>query len=187
MGEADLAHLLASMTAGDQAAASEFFSLVYDKLRSLAHRELRGRSGSLATTGLVDEVYLKLFHGGARQWASQAQFLGTAARAMRQVLVDHARRRRAQKRLPTGQRVPLDELVDDYEARGADVLEIDDALHRLRRVDAQLVTIVEMRYFAGYSIADTARLLGLSTSKVHRSWQVARAWLVRELHDRDPT
>ncbi|MGE3172176.1 MAG: ECF-type sigma factor [Planctomycetota bacterium] len=179
--EAPLEDLFTRLRAGDPAATDELLTLVYGQLRRLARRQLGGAFDSLGCTGLVNEIYLKLFKGGGGDWNNRAHFLGTAAKAMRQVVVDHARRSRARKRCAAGERVPLDELLDRYERNGADPVAIDEALERLNLQDPQLVSIVEMRFFVGYSVADTARILGTSPSTVARGWQVARAWLRRDL------
>jgi RNA polymerase sigma factor (TIGR02999 family) len=179
----DLDGLLSRLRAGDRDAEGRFLSLVYRQLKAVAHRQLAGNRDSLGSTGLVNEAWLKLFRPGGASWGSRAEFLAMAAHVMRHILVDHARRRASAKRQAARQHVPLDELVDRYERNGTRLVHVDDALKQLAEVDPQLVEVVEMRYFAGYTIVDTARVLGLSPSSVVRAWRVARAWLARELGD----
>lgn len=181
MDERHLETLFARLRAGDDAAPEELLHAVYAQLKAMARRQLRSQHDSLNTTGLVNEVYLKLFRNGAGDWTHRAHFLATAAKAMRQVIVDHVRHRTAKKR--TGPRVPLDDVIDGHEARGANLLALDEALQRLGERDPQLVQVIEMRFFAGYTIADTARILGVSPRTVDRAWETARAWLEKELGD----
>ena len=161
----------------------EFFPLVYEELRRIAHRELRHeRSGhTLGTTALVHEAYLKLAHLDRIQWKSRAQFLAVAAQAMRRVLVDYAVARRAQKR--GGGFVPqsLDDAMAIASERSEELLALDEALQRLQSLDEQHARIVECRFFGGMSIEETAEALGVSPATVKRGWTMARAWLNREL------
>lgn len=181
----DVTLLLQRAREGDARALEEVFPLVYEQLQDMAGRQLRReRPGhTLQATDLVHEAYMKLVGGGDVDWRDRAHFLGIAARAMRQVLVDHARRRQAAKRgggtVPTtltgkglGESMELDELLD-----------LDRALDRLEEVDARLRQVVEYRYFGGLKDAEIGELLGVTRRTVQRDWARARAWLYRELYD----
>jgi RNA polymerase sigma factor (TIGR02999 family) len=178
----ELTGLLARWGAGDAKAGDQVLVRVYDELRRLAGRCLRD-SGSvtLQPTALVNEALIKLIGGGS-DWDSRAHFFGAAARAMRQVLVDAARRRLADKR--GGGAVHLTLGAADSQASDdgdAELLALVDALGRLEALDAQQARVVELRYFVGLSIEETAGVLGLHPSTVNREWAMARAWLRREL------
>ena len=164
-------------------AVDGLFPLVYDTLRRMARRRLGGeRAGhSLSTIDLVHEAYLKLVRLDRIEWQNQAHFLAIAARAMRNILVDYAMRRRAGKRGGVRQRTPLLEDTAVVPAPGADVLAVDRALERLETVDARASRVVECRFFAGMSVEETAVALGISPASVKRDWVLARAWLNREL------
>jgi RNA polymerase sigma factor (TIGR02999 family) len=171
--------LFARLNAGDAEARAELVSTLYHQLKAIAHRELtRQGHDTMNTTGLVNEVYLKMFKHGNGDWEHSRQFLGTAAKAMRQLIVDHARMKKAVKR--AGKRVPLDDFIDER-AKNGDILALDEQLNRLAEVNEELVRIVEMRFFAGYSNADIARIMGMSANSVLRRWQTASAWLYERL------
>ena len=158
--------------------------IVYGELRVLANRALRGgRPGqTLQTTALVNEAYLRLVGQERTRWQNRGHFLAIAAQAMRRVLVDHARRRAAAKRGGREIRVTLEDVADDAAAgRDLEVLAVDEALKELEKVDPQLARLVELRFFAGLSVAETAEALGVSPATVGREWSTARAWLHREL------
>ena len=180
----DATHLLQRMESGDAEAAGELLPLLYDELRKLAERYMKDeRTGhTLEPTALVNEAYVRLVEGGGQQaFEGRAHFVRVAARAMRNVLVDHARAKRSQKRGGELQRHALDPVLTYYEESRLDVLALDEALERLGRMDEQLARIVELRFFAGLSIAETAPVLGVSTATVERGWRVARMWLRREI------
>jgi RNA polymerase sigma factor (TIGR02999 family) len=162
--------------------ADPLTTLLYGELRRLARSYLRHerQHNTLDTTGLVHEAYLRLARQGSVDWANRAQVLGVAAQMMRRVLVDRARRRRAAKRVPAAVQVPLDE-VEDKRAGGVDVLALDEALHGLARLDPQQAHIVELRFFGGLSVEETAEVAGISTATVKREWSLAKAWLRREV------
>jgi RNA polymerase sigma factor (TIGR02999 family) len=166
----------------DRAGADELLPAVYGELRRLAAGYLRReRPGqTLQATALVHEAYLRLAVGG-RPWTDRAHFLGIAARAMRQILVERARARGAQKRWAGLNRISLTESL----AAGADtdamLPALDEALARLERLDPEQVKIIELRYFAGLGIEEAAEALGLSPATLKRRWALARAWLFREL------
>ena len=174
--------LLDAIGKGDRRAATELAPLVYDELRKLArgylHRERAEHT--LQSTALVHEAYLRLIDQNV-QWQSRAHFFGIAAQMMRRILVDHARARSAAKR-GEGLRVTLDEKMAIAEARDLDVIALDAALHRLAQQDEGQAKIVEMRFFAGLSIEETAEVLGISPATVKRDWAMAKAWLTREMN-----
>jgi RNA polymerase sigma factor (TIGR02999 family) len=158
---------------------------VYDSLKALAHAVRGGRAGdTLNTTALVHEAYLKLSNAGGAPWRDDAHFFALAARAMRQILVDAARRNIALKRGGAAARfVSYDDAAHAATARSAELLALDAALERLANVDERRAQVVEHRIFAGLSTAETASLLGISTGTVERDWRAARAWLSTELAD----
>jgi RNA polymerase sigma factor (TIGR02999 family) len=181
----DVTRLLAAISGGDRAAWDELFPLVYERLRGIASRQLRGeRDGhTLATTDLVHEAYFTLVGMEGVGWTDRAQFLGVAARAMRRLLIDYARARAAQKRGGGRDRAAID--LDVLPARVPDetILALDEALRRLEERNERYGRIVECRFFAGMSIEETAEVLRISPATVKRDWMVARAWLHRELSD----
>jgi RNA polymerase sigma factor (TIGR02999 family) len=175
--------MLANVGAGNQAAFDELFPLVYAELRRIAAREMRrekpGRT--LQTTALVHEAYLRLLKDASLSFENRAHFLGIAARAMHEILIEHARARSARKRGGGDVRLTLDDAVIGTAAPSIDVLAVDEALQRLARLDQRHARVVELRYFGGLSVEETAVALGLSPATVKRDWTLARAWLFREL------
>ena len=169
------------------ASAEELAPLVYDELRRIAAHYLRGeRPGqTLQATALVHEAYLKLAHAGT-PWHDKRHFVGIAARAMRQILVERARARGAQKRWAALDRVTLTDALALAAADEALLPPLDEALTRLEAIDPEQARLVELRYFAGLSIEDTADALGISPATVKRRWALARAWLFRELSAQPP-
>lgn len=180
--EADITRLLEAWQGGDVEAAERLFPLIADELKVLARRQLaRGASDMLQTTAVVHEAYIKLVDSSRLRFADRGHFYAVASRAMRQILVDYARRRAARKRGGDLVRVDLDEARMPIEERAAEILAIDQALTRLERLDARLVRVVEMRFFTGLSVDETAEALASSRTTVNRDWQKARAFLYREL------
>ncbi|HMN40916.1 MAG TPA: sigma-70 family RNA polymerase sigma factor [Phycisphaerales bacterium] len=186
--------LLARAGAGDAKATDELLPLVYDELRVLAAQHLGGErpNHTLQPTALVHEAYLRLLGPDGEQtpWQNRAHFFGAAARAIRRILVDHARARDSLKRGGGAPKVSLDEVsiavADDAtgragEAAGVDLLALDKALARLAAMDPHKATVVELRFFGGLTVEETARSLGVSESTIAREWQFARVWLHREL------
>jgi RNA polymerase sigma factor (TIGR02999 family) len=164
-------------------AMEQLMPLVYDELRAIAHRQLRGErtQHTLSTTALVHEAYLRLVDQQRVQWQDRTHFFAVAARVMRRVLVDYARRRVARKRDGAAKAVPLDDalLVADDQA---DMLpELDEALTRLATRDERMARVVELRFFAGLTEAETAEVLGVSPRTVRYDWIKAKGWLYREL------
>jgi RNA polymerase sigma factor (TIGR02999 family) len=180
---ADTAELLAAARAGDRAAHERMFAHVYAELRRIASRQAARfqPSATLSTTALVHEAYLKLAGDHIVEVADREHFLALAARAMRQILVDHTRSRHRQKRGGGAQHVPLDHVVVAGSESIADVLALDQALDRLEGVDAELARLVEWRFFAGLTLGEIADLTAVSERTLKRDWQVARAFLAREL------
>ena len=182
----DVTRLLLAWGDGDHEAPPKLFAVLYEELRILARGQLRRRRPELtiAPTGLVHEAYVKLADRTRLQLRDRGHFLALAARAMRQIVLDHARRRLAQKR---GGATPPDRLDDDRIAGddatdAEEIVAVDEALARLETLDPRLARIVEARFFAGLSVKDTADALQLSERTVKRDWQKARAFLYAELH-----
>lgn len=178
----DVTQLLLDWNAGDASSLEKLLPVVYEELRQLAasHMRRERRSHTLQTTAVVHEAYLRLVDQKRVQWRDRAHFFGAASTAMRRLLVDHARRHRAAKR-GAGSRTPIDEAVDMPEERAAELVALDDALRDLERLDARQLKIVELRYFAGLSIEETAAVVDVSPATVKREWSLARAWLHRQL------
>ena len=181
----DLTALLHRWSQGDAAALQRLLPLVYDECRRIAERQLRGerRDHTLSPTALVHELYLRLIDQHHASWQNRAQFYGVAGQLMRRILVDHARARHTRKRGGSRTFVSLDAASDaPSEPRIADILALDEALDRLGQRDPDQQRIVELRFFAGLTVEETAHVLGRSPRTVKREWQLAKAWLFRELH-----
>ena len=179
----DATELLRAWSEGDQAALSELLPLVERELHRLARAYMRReRQGhTLQATALVNEVFLRLAHTASPRWQDRAHFVGIAARLMRQVLVDHARSRGYRKRGGGVRRVPLDNALLITPEPGLDVLAVDRALEAFATIDPRKSQVVELRFFGGLSVEETADVLGLSAETVKRDWRVAKLWLSREL------
>lgn len=179
----NITQLLKEWSAGDRRALDRLTPLVYEELRRQAARYLRReRAGhTLQTTALINEAYLRLIGARDVRWQSRAHFFAIAANLMRRVLVEHARRRDAGKRGGSQVRVQLDEALAVADETDVDLLAVDEALDRLAAVDPQQARVVELRFFGGLSVEETARALGVSPKTVKRDWSVARAWLRREI------
>jgi len=175
--------LLVAWGNGDQSARDELIPLVYEELHRLAHRYMgRERIGhTLQTSGLVNEAYLRLIDQSQVRWQNRAHFFGIAAQMMRRILVDHARSRQYAKRGGGAEYVSLDEAAIVSPERAAGVVALDDALTSLAAMDARKSQIVELRFFGGLSIEETAEVLGVSPGTVARDWTLAKAWLQREM------
>lgn len=174
--------LLGKWRAGDQEALQTLIPLVYEELRRIARRQLRQErpDHTLQSTALVHEAYLRLMKQAPAEVENRAHFLGVASQLMRQILVDHARRHRAAKR-GGGLKLELQDAMALESARNVDLIALDHALTELGRLDPQQSRIVEMRFFSGLSIEDTAEVIGVSRTTVKREWATARAWLLREM------
>jgi RNA polymerase sigma factor (TIGR02999 family) len=178
----NVTQLLLAWGRGDEAARDKLIPLVYDTLRRIAHYHLRGeRAGhTLETTALINEAYLKLVEQSV-SWQSRAHFFGIAARLMRELLVDHARARQRLKRGGDRQQISLTAAAGMAQEQTVDLLALDEALATLAEVDRQRSRIVELRFFGGLTIEETAQVMGISTPTVERGWRAARAWLHTEL------
>lgn len=183
---ADVAPLLLAWGAGDRDAGERLLPAVYAELHRQAARAMRRENAehTLQATALVHEAYLKLVDQRRVEWRNRAHFFGVAAQLMRRILVDHARARLAAKRGGGAHPIALVDAhaaADDGDAGGVDLLALHEALERLAALDAGQARVVELRYFAGLGIEETAEAMGVSASTVKREWAVARAWLRREL------
>lgn len=173
--------LLKAWADGDERAAERLIPLVYDELRRLARRYTRREAGNhtLDTTALVNEAFLRLLDGKSIDWRSRMHFFAVSAQIMRRLLVDEARRRRSAKRSGGLQYTGL--TPGGSSITPAELISLDDALRKLEKVDPRKVNVVELRFFAGLSVEETAEALKISLQTVRRDWQFARAWLMREL------
>ena len=179
----DVTQLLQRVTAGGSEALNDLLEVVHGELRRQAARYLRRerQNHTLQPTALVNEAFIKLVDQRNVRWQNRAHFFGVAAQAMRRIVIDHARTRRRIKRGGVQQAVTLDEAMIAGESRSIDVLALDEALTRLARLDERQARIVELRYFAGLSVEESAEVTGLSPATVKREWAMARAWLHAEL------
>ncbi len=174
--------MLVGVRAGDQSALNKLLPLVYDELRNIASSYLsREHSrGTIQTSDLVHEAYIRLADADV-SWQNRAHFFGIAARSMRQILVDYARRRNAEKRGGGMTRVTLNDSVLVMDEDFSRMLMLDDALLRLEQVDARLCKVVELRYFSGLTVEETAEVLSVSMRTVENDWNLAKAWLFRTM------
>ncbi len=179
----DVTQLLREYRGGDERALGRLLPIVYAELRGLAQRELgRERAGhTLQPTALVHEAYLRLVKRSDPDWKDRRHFFAVAATAMRRVLVNHAVARRAEKRGGGNERVTLFEAASVFEERAEDLLALDEALRRLSEMDPDKGRIVELRFFAGLDVAETAAAMQVSASTVERGWRFAKAWLRKEI------
>jgi RNA polymerase sigma-70 factor (ECF subfamily) len=182
----EITRILQEISAEDSAhpaRTDELFALIYGELRRIAAGLLRRErpEHTLQPTALVHEAYLKLVDQTRIRWQDRAHFLGIAARAMRQILVDHARGRAARKRGGGRQRVTLDEALVAKEGKDLELLSLDEAMTRLAGVDERAARVVELRIFGGLTVTEIAHVLGVSKRTVDGDWSVARMWLAREL------
>lgn len=182
-GEGDITGLLLAWRAGDRSAVDRLFPLVYDALRRIAHRQLSGErpEQTLRTTALVHESYLRLVDQTRTRWEDRAQFFAIAARVMRRILVDHARRHHAAKR--QGLEVSLDEDALVAAERADTLVALDEALTRLAEIDERVARVVECRFFAGLTEEETAEALGVTARTVRRDWVKAKGWLYRAMRE----
>jgi len=182
-GRGPVTELLLRWRAGDRECLNQLVPLVEGELRRIAHHYMRmeRRGHTLQTTALVNEVYLKLVDQAQVDWQNRAQFMGVAARLMRQILVDHARELRRGKRGSGTQLLPLDGGLVFSSAKAAALVALDDALHDLAGFDPRKAQIVELRYFGGLTVDETAEALAVHPNTVLRDWSLAKGWLKREL------
>ena len=179
----DVTQLLVAWGKGDQAARDELMPLVYAELHRLAHRHIkRERPGhTLQTSALVNEAFVRLVDQRDVHWQSRAHFFGIAAQMMRRILVDYARKRRFAKRGGNQLQVSLNEELVAANQRSAEVVLLDDALTQLAEIDERKSKVVELKFFGGLSIEETAEVLGVSPGTVMRDWTLAKAWLRRAM------
>jgi RNA polymerase sigma factor (TIGR02999 family) len=179
----EISQLLVAWRSGDQTALGELTPLVYEELRRLAHYYMsRERPGhTLQTTALVNEAYLRLVDQKETHWQNRAHFFGIAAQLMRRILVDHARSHARGKRGGGARIEPLNEFAVLSPERGAYVVALDDALKRMAEIDPRKCRVVELRYFGGLTVEETAEVLKVSPITVKRDWSVAKTWLHREI------
>ena len=179
--------MLEELESGDPSAADRLLPLVYDEMHELAIQWLRHnrRDHTLQPTALVHEVYLRLVGAEDVAWQNRAHFMAVAAKAMRQILIDYARRRQAVKRGGEWHRVSLDDAEDTSPLPDAELIALDEALNRLAKLNERQARIVELRYLAGLSVKETAHVMDVSIRTVKSDWRMARAWLSRELKKGD--
>jgi len=187
---ADIGGLVERSQAGDEAAADALLPVVYDELRRIAAAYMRRErpAQTIEPTGLVHEAYLRLLRGKQPDWQGRTHFLAIAATSMRQILIERARARCTAKRGGERERTTLSEGAigaDPASAVAVDLLAIDEALERLAQLDAQQARVVELRYFGGLTVEETAASMGISPATVKRNWTVAKAWLRREIVEAD--
>src|SRR5215472_6958455 len=179
----DVTLLLKRLSDGDQNALTELIPIVYDELHRLAafHLQRERADHTLQTTGLVHEAYLRLVDQKEAQWKNRGHFFAVAAQAMRRVLVDYARRHQAVKRGSSIPKISLNEAIAVSSEDTHHLLLLDELLSRLASVDPDESRIVELRFFGGLTVEETAEVMGISLATVKREWSVARAWLLREI------
>jgi RNA polymerase sigma-70 factor, ECF subfamily len=180
----EVTNLLLAWGDGDSAALDKLLPLVYKELRRIAERYLRRERAdhTLQATALVHEAYFKLIDQKYVRWQNRAHFFGIAAQAMRRILVDHARDYQTEKRGGGGVKLSLDEDIDLSDQRANELIALDDALNTLAEMDEQKSRIVELRFFGGLSIEETAEVMGIGTATVIRQWRLAKAWLYGEIN-----
>jgi len=179
----EVTELLTAWSGGDKAALDKLMPLIHQELRRIAHRYMsRERPGhTMQTTALVNEAYLKLVNREGVHWQNRAHFFAIASQLMRHILVDHARRHAYAKRGGGTQTISLDEAMVVSQERAAEVVALDDVLKQLAEIDPQQSRIVELRFFGGLTIEETAVVLSLSPATIKREWTSAKAWLYHEL------
>jgi len=179
----NVTELLRNWSDGDEQAQEKLFQVVYDELHRQAARYLRNEMAglSLQTTDLIHEAYLRLINQQHVAWQNRLHFFAIAAKAMRRILVDHVRGRQAAKRGGRDIRLPLEDAMVVLPGQDLDFVALDEALNRLAQIDPQESQIVELRFFSGLSVEETAKVLDVSERTVKRDWNVAKAWLRREL------
>jgi len=177
--------LLRAWADGDPGALERLTPRVYDELRLIAGRFMRDErpGGTIQTTALVHEAYLKLIDVSNVDWQHRAHFFAISAQIMRHILLDRARRRVAAKRGGPAPRVNLDEIPDLGSGRARELIALDDALQTLAKIDPRKARVIELRFFAGLSVEETAEVLKISSDTVMRDWKLARAWILAELSD----
>ncbi|HKU75583.1 MAG TPA: sigma-70 family RNA polymerase sigma factor [Pyrinomonadaceae bacterium] len=181
----DITSLLIDWSNGDKSALDQLFPLVENELHRLAHSYMRKENPdhTLQTTALVNEAYLRLVDQRKTDWQNRAHFFGIAAQIMRRILLNYARDRNRQKRSPGGIQVSLSDVALMSDVKTSELLSLDEALERLAVIDKRKSRVVELRYFGGLSVEETAEVLGVSTITILRDWKLAKAWLSREIRN----
>ena len=179
----DITRMLAAWNDGCAAALDRMIDVFYPELRRIARKHLARRKPgeSLESAALANEAYLKLLQSGGIRCENRTHFLALCSQMIRRILIDHARSRGFAKRGGDAQRLPLDQVLVSAQARGIEVLALDEALKTLARIDARKSRVVELRYFGGLSIEEAAEVVGVSLDTAKRDWRMARAWLLAEL------
>jgi RNA polymerase sigma-70 factor, ECF subfamily len=179
----EVTRLLESWNSGRQEALDELIPLVYQELRRMAKRYMNSQPSkhTLQTTALIHEAYLKLADNRVKNWQNRAHFFAVAAQAMRHILVDHARSHKREKRGGETQFISLEDVAVISNERAAEMVALDEALQNLSGVDERKARVVELRYFGGLSVEETAEVLKVSQNTVNRDWNFAKMWLLREL------
>jgi RNA polymerase sigma factor (TIGR02999 family) len=185
----EITQQLVAWSKGDAAALEQLIPAVYQELRSMADRYLRseGAGHSLQPTALVHEAYLRLIDQTQVQWQNRAHFFGVAATLMRRILLDHAKTKHREKRGGGAQKLSLDEAANYTHERAAELIALDDALQGLAALDERKSRIVELRYFGGLTVEETAQVLSVSPQTVLRDWNLAKAWLYQQLNQTEDT
>jgi RNA polymerase sigma factor (TIGR02999 family) len=174
----DISGLIAAWGGGDEKALPGLMSAVYPELRRMARQQLGRHAGrTLESAALANEAYLKLIRAGAIRCENRVHFLALCSQIIRRILVDHARSRGYAKRGGNAECVPLDEVIIGAQARGIDILALNEALDSLAGLDARKARVVELRYFGGMSVEETAKVLGITPVRVKRDWKSAKTWL----------
>ena len=179
----EITERLIAWGAGDRAALDQLLPVVYQELRRMAGNYLRQENPghTLQPTALVHEAWLRLINQARVNWRNRAQFFGVAAQMMRRILVDHAKAKHREKRGGDAVKLSLDDVINLSRERAAELLALDDALDELTRVDERKSRVIELRYFGGFSVEETAQILGVSPETVMRDWKLAKAWLYQQI------
>ncbi|MCP3915619.1 MAG: sigma-70 family RNA polymerase sigma factor [bacterium] len=179
----NVTHLLERLYQGEESVQGALLEALHTDLYSRAQRARQKQppGHTLQATALLNEAYIRLIGPRDEPWADRTHFLAVAARAMRQILVDHARSKNRAKRSAPGKQVPLDNLLVSYEERAVDIAQLDGALERLAGFDSDMARAVELRFFGGLSVDETAAAVGMSKRTFERKWQATRAWLLAEV------
>lgn len=183
LSQQNITLLLEDCASGNKNAVNELLPLVYHELKRISSKYLNDeyRNHTLQTTELVHEAYIKLVGGQEINWQNRAHFFGIAANSMRQILVDYARKRNSQKRGEGKTHLSLDNAEEIIFETEEDIIALDDAMKKLEAFDPDLSKVVELRFFAGLNVEETAKVLNRSTSTIKREWSLAKSWLFREL------
>lgn len=180
----DITSLLADVTKGNKESEQKLIPMIYNELYKLADKNLIGwqNNKTLNATALVHEAYLKIISNSDKNWENRVHFFSVASKAMRCILVDHAKKQKARKRGSGKKALPIEEVMLCPEEKADEVIALDEALKRLENINEVYSKIVEYRFFCGYNIEETSALMNTSTATVKRNWNLARSWLYREIH-----